>query len=143
MNFLAGDIGGTKTLLGIFSWQGGLKKLYQKAYISREWKSLEPMISNFLENLPSDVKQPKKGCLAIAGLVLNGKCKLTNLNWLIEEDKLCKAAKLDSLELINDICVLIYGIPYFNKDQYIEIQNEINTSKVNRRVAIIAAGTGL
>jgi len=143
MNYLAGDIGGTKTLLGIFGWEGEIIKHYQKRYLSSDWNSLEPMLVDFLRNLPNDIKQPTTGCLALAGPVTNGKCKLTNLNWELCQQAICKSIGFDSIELINDICVLIYGIPYLNKDQFIQIQTPKKTNLNNGIISIIASGTGL
>ena len=102
MNLLAGDVGGTKTLLGIFSWDGELKKLYQKKYSSTEWESLEPMIASFIRNLPDEIDHPKIGCIALAGPIVNNSFKLTNLGWEVRHNKILKVANLDSLELIND-----------------------------------------
>ena len=143
MNFLAGDIGGTKTLLGIFKWEDKLIKLHQHKYHSSEWNSLEPMLLHFLENLPTGVKRPESGCLALAGPVINGKCNLTNLGWKLEEKEVNKIAKLNYLELINDVCVLIYGIPFLNKNQFIQVQHDNRNSKKQGKIAVIASGTGL
>ena len=143
MNILAGDIGGTKTLLAVFSCQNELIKLHQKKYSSKNWVSLEPMIKDFMETLPSTIKPPRQSCLAIAGPVSQGRCRLTNLNWSLNEDELRRSLNLDSLELINDVCVLIYGIPSFKKEQFIQIQHSQSQVKSYKRVAIIAAGTGL
>jgi len=143
MNLLAGDIGGTKTLLGIFKWEDKLIKLHQHKYHSSEWNSLEPMLLHFLENLPTGVKRPESGCLALAGPIINGKCNLTNLGWKLEEKEVNKIAKLNYLELINDVCVLIYGIPFLNKNQFIQVQHDNRNSKKQGKIAVIASGTGL
>ena len=143
MTFLAGDLGGTKTLLGIYEGNQKLNKLYQQRYISKEWSSIKPMLLNFLKNLPSDIEHPKSGCLAVAGRVINGKAKITNLPWEINEEELCSSTGIEKVELINDFCVLIYGLNFLSKEQYIEIRNNNNKKLANGVVAIIGAGTGL
>ena len=67
---LAGDMGGTKTLLALYGIQDGrLKQLYQQRFMSSEWTSLEPMLKFFLNKRPSDIEAPEHGCIAVAGKV--------------------------------------------------------------------------
>ena len=143
LTLLSGDLGGTKTLLAIFQLNNGLKKLYQKRYKSSEWDSLEPMLKNFLSNLPKGIPHPKKGCLAVAGPVLNGSAQITNLNWPIKETEICAYAGLDQVELINDFSVLLYGLPFLNNQQHVEIQAPRSKLTNKGIVAILGAGTGL
>ncbi len=143
MNILAGDIGGTKTLLAIYNIKNGVSKVYQEKYISFEWDSLESIISHFLKGLPDGINNPNIGCLALAGPVTNGSCSITNLGWEINKQTICKLASLNYLELINDVSALIYGIPFLNKTQYIQVQPGIDKNPKNDSIAVIAAGTGL
>ncbi len=145
MNLLAGDIGGTKTLLGIYKWEGELIKLHHQKFKSSEWTSIDAMITNYLKGLPEIIKKPRHGCLALAGPITNDSCKLTNLNWNINKDSLAKTIGFESLELINDVCALIYGIPNLNKNQFTKIQaGQISSKRFDQgAIALIAAGTGL
>ena len=52
----------------------------------------------------------------ILGLVKEKRCALTNLGWHLEQESLRASIGLDSLELINDICVLLYGIPFLKQN---------------------------
>ena len=145
MNLLAGDIGGTKTLLAIYKWEGGLNKQYQKKYRSSEWNSFYEIISDFISKIPRDIENPSHGCIAVAGRVVNKFCEVTNLDWEINSDKILETAKLKSFELINDFSVLLHGIKYFNESQYINIQGqgEVKNLHKNNLIAILGAGTGL
>ena len=143
MNILAGDIGGTKTLLGIYTFEEQLIKIYQKRYLSYKWSSIDSIIQNFLETLPKEISPPRIGCLALAGPVNNGSCSITNLGWEISHKNIIKLANLDVLELINDISVLIYGIPFLTQSQFVEIQPRIDQGNDEETIAVIAAGTGL
>ncbi len=143
MNLLAADIGGTKTLLGVFSFQSNLIKLHQQKYISGNWQSFDSILKNFFETLPNHIQRPQIGCCAIAGPVSNGLCNLTNLDWHLDQKKIRNSLCLDHLELINDVSVILYGIPSLKKNQYVQVQcrkNENNNDGLN---AVIAAGTGL
>ncbi len=145
MSFLAGDLGGTKTLLGIYNWDNGLKKLYQKRYESKSWKSFNQIIIDFIDNLPRDIAPPKHGCIAVAGQVINNQSKITNLEWELNSQDICNLITLEKLELINDFSVLLYGLNYLHSNQYISIQNVEKESTLlsNGLIAIIGAGTGL
>ena len=145
MNILAGDIGGTKTLLAIYKWEDGPQKQYHKEYKSLAWDSFDSILLDFINKIPRTITLPSQGCIAVAGLVSNNICKVTNLNWEINSQKILEITNLKSFELINDFCALIYGIKYFKNNQYINIQSKKNTkhSYKDGLVAIIGAGTGL
>lgn len=138
---LAGDMGGTKTLLALYGIQDGrLKQLYQQRFMSSEWTSLEPMLKFFLNKRPSDIEAPEHGCIAVAGPVNSGSARITNLPWQLNEDQLAVAASIRQLELVNDFGVLIYGLAHFDETQQVVLQ--IGEAKAGP-IAILGAGTGL
>ncbi len=145
MNLLAGDLGGTKTILAVYSNENYPKKLFSKYYISSEWKSFDSILEDFIKQLPNHISPPEYGCIGVAGPIQSKKVKITNLGWDIETEKLSLLSKINNIELINDFSVLIYGIPFFKKDQYEVIQGTLNSESKNNQelVAIIGAGTGL
>ena len=145
MNLLAGDLGGTKTILAIFSNESYPKKLFEKYYISTGWKSFYSIFEDFIKNIPDHISLPKNGCIGVAGPIKDQKVTVTNLGWIIETKKLSQISKINNIELINDFSVLIYGIPFFKKSQYQVIQGKLNSESKNNKelVAIIGAGTGL
>ncbi len=142
-SLLAGDIGGTKTLLAIYSCNNNLIQEYKKKYSSYKWESLEDIITDFLLGLPKRLKKPNHGCIAVAGKVSEETTQLTNLSWTINKDRLCKAIKIKNLEIINDFAVLVYGLPFLTSNQIVEIQASKNTNCLEDTFAIIGAGTGL
>ena len=138
---LAGDMGGTKTLLALYGIKDGrLKQLYQQRFISRDWRSLEPMLKCFLEQRPSDIEAPEHGCIAVAGPVNNRNARITNLPWQLNEDQLAAAASIRQLELVNDFGVLIYGLAHFDETQQVVLQ--VGDAQEGP-MAILGAGTGL
>ncbi len=145
MNLLAGDLGGTKTILAIYSNENYPQKLFEKYYISSEWKSFYSVFEDFIKYLPDHILLPEYGCIGVAGPIKGREVKITNLGWDIETEELSQLSKISNIELINDFSVLIYGIPFFKKSQYEVIQGTINSDdKTNQKlVAIIGAGTGL
>ncbi len=145
MNLLAGDLGGTKTILAVYSNESYPKKLIEKYYISSEWKSFDLIFEDFIKHLPDHISLPEYGCIGVAGPIKGDKVKITNLDWDIESEKLSLLSRISHIELINDFSVLIYGIPFFNRSQYEVIQGTLNSEyKTNQKLfAIIGAGTGL
>ena len=133
MNLLAGDIGGTKTILAIYSSEKYPKKLFSKYYISSEWESFESIFIDFIKQLPKHISHPDYCCIGLAGPVKDEKVKITNLGWNIDKTKLNLLSKIQNIELINDFSVLIYGIPFFKKDQYEVIQGKINSGAKNKQ----------
>ena len=143
MTILAGDLGGTKTLLSVYNDDRTLRKIHQRKYLSSKWESLEEILIDFLDNLPQEIKRPSHGCIAVAGPVLEGKSKITNLPWNLNSKQICTHIGLEKYEIINDFCAVVYALPLLRKDQYVEIQNSFNKIKIDGRVAVLGAGTGL
>ena len=138
---LAGDMGGTKTLLALYESDGSqLHLLHQQRFRSGEWSSLEPMLGSFLNDRPADLAAPAHACIAVAGPVRHREARITNLPWRLREADLAHAAGLERLELVNDFGVLIYGLPHFDDSQQVILQNG---EQDHGPLAILGAGTGL
>lgn len=136
---LAGDIGGTKTDIGFFvkgKRRPILKEL--KTYHSKQSSSLEEIIEQFLDNYRLRVSV---ACFGIAGPVRNGRCKTTNLPWIVSELKLKKRFGWDRVRLINDLTANAYSIPFLNKKETF-LLNKVNTP-IKKNIGLIAPGTGL
>ena len=145
MNLLAGDLGGTKTILAIYSSEKYPKKLFNKYYVSSEWESFDLIFDDFLRQLPKNILIPDYGCIGVAGPVKDDQVHITNLKWDIDINKLSLLSNIKNIELINDFSVLVYGIPFFKESQYEVIQGTLNAELKNNQelIAIIGAGTGL
>jgi glucokinase len=75
--------------------------------------------------------------------VRNGRVKLTNLPWLLEEEDLAKRCRLEQLALVNDFAVLIYGLPHLQEHQQVLLRAAPGGPDPSAPVAILGAGTGL
>lgn len=137
---LAGDVGGTKTLLAIYQLgpDGTLELRRQERYRSMEWSDFGAMVETFLEE---GHDRPCHGCLAIAGPVIDGRVSLTNLPWRLDEQELATRVGLERLELVNDFAVQIYGLPHLKAEQQVPLiaGQPLETAPI----AILGAGTGL
>ena len=138
---LAGDLGGTKTLLALYEASGNqLTCVARERFISAEWANLGPMLKKFLSDQLQSGMSVEAGCIAVAGPVRNGKAVITNLDWNIDEKELASSCG-QKLELVNDFAVLVYGLPHLSSEQEVLIQ--AGTPDPAGPIAIIGAGTGL
>ncbi len=137
---LAGDIGGTKTLLALYQLdgQGDLQLLRSERYRSADWPDLAPMLNAFLgDGGPA----PTAACLAVAGPVEAGQAQLTNLSWHLGAAALERATGIGTVELVNDFAVLIYGLPHLAANQQAVIR--AGAAKADAPLLVLGAGTGL
>src|SRR5919205_224523 len=107
---LAGDIGGTKTDLAVFSTEKGPRApLAQARFHSADYPGLEPMAREFLAQVKLPVSQ---ACFGVAGPVVGGRARLTNLPWLLEETALREALNLQAARLLNDLEAIANAVPH-------------------------------
>ena len=138
---LAGDIGGTKTILRLvqFSDTVGLKTLYEESFPSGDFPDLVPIVQKFLTTANSST--PDKACFAIAGPVVENTAKLTNLSWFLDTERLRKELGIERISLINDFASVGYGIFGLTKQDLLTLQ--VGKYQSAAPMAIIGAGTGL
>ncbi|HYW20447.1 MAG TPA: glucokinase [Nodularia sp. (in: cyanobacteria)] len=138
---LAGDIGGTKTILRLVEASDSqeLQTIYEESYRSGDFPDLVPLVQQFL--LKANTPVPKKACFAIAGPVVDNTAKLTNLTWFLDTDRLKQELGIDSMCLINDFAAVGYGIFGLTKQDLLTLQ--VGKQKLEAPIAIIGAGTGL
>lgn len=138
---LAGDLGGTKTLLSLHD-AAGLQTLSSRRYRSADWPGLEEMVRHFLAEIQvAGLATPASACLAVAGPVQAGQAQLTNLSWTLQEQDLATALAIERLELVNDFAVLIYGLPHLQQAQVALVRS--GTALAAAPSLILGAGTGL
>jgi glucokinase len=136
---LAGDIGGTKTSLGIFSIEKGpLEPLIEATFPSGRYPSLEALVKEFLGQITINVDRASFG---VAGAVVGNKTKITNLPWIVEKESLRKTLDLSYLSLLNDLEAIAYGVPLLGPNDLHTINKGVPVA--GGTMAIIAPGTGL
>lgn len=138
---LAGDIGGTKTVLAIFSSDTGPHQpLAMETFPSGQYDRLEAVVSAFLSrpNLPGPID---RACFGVAGPVISGKARITNLPWVMDEADVQRAFGWAWTRLLNDLESIAYALPVLEPA-------DLHTISAGRPVAhgslaVIAPGTGL
>lgn len=143
MAILAGDIGGTKTLLQLADPVGdGFEVLYEKRYASADYLEFKPLILDFAEESFQRTGQSAyAACMGVAGPVSGRTAVTTNLPWQLDADELEFSLGIPKVKLINDFQAVGYGIEALQADDLAVLQTGRALEKGNR--AIIGAGTGL
>ena len=137
---LAGDIGGTKTNLALYELRGESLELFvQHQFASRDYASFSDVILSFKEKV--EFATIDAACFGIAGPIIDGHCKTTNLPWEIVTAELQSFFGTPKIHLLNDLEATAYGMLYLNEDEFVNI-NPIG-KVVQGNHAVIAAGTGL
>lgn len=139
MLVLAGDIGGTKTHLAIFSKEKGLHDpVTAHTYVSANYPDLESMAKEFLTKtgLRAD-----RAAFGVAGPVIDGTARITNLPWVMEEQKLRTALGLESVKLLNDLESIANAVPLLEAGDQSALNDVVPAHK--GPIGVIAPGTGL
>jgi glucokinase len=136
---LAGDIGGTKTHLALFSTHGDkLNPEFQRTFSSQEYSGLEPLLQEFLAGGSHTIDRAGFG---IAGPLVDGKVTPPNLDWVVDPASVARALKLASVSLLNDLQAAAYGIFTLTPPEFLVLNEGVVRRPGNK--VLIAAGTGL
>jgi glucokinase len=136
---LAGDIGGTKTVLALFSPDDGIKQpVRETRFVSGEYDSLEAIIAAFLAG--TDVS-PEMASFGVAGPVIGRQAKITNLPWVISADTVGETFGIPTVRLLNDLEAIATAVPHLSQDDLCTLN--AGRPDATGTKAVIAPGTGL
>lgn len=136
---LAGDIGGTKTVLALLAREssGSFTNIKEASYPSQNFLKFDDILADFL---PADATITS-ACFGVAGPVVNQRCQTTNLPWLLEAEDLKIKLGVAQVKLLNDLEAMALGMLHLPEQELIELNPNAQPKTGNR--AVIAAGTGL
>jgi glucokinase len=138
-NVLVGDIGGTKTILAVFSCElGPHKPLAQRTYPSQDYETLEAMVREFVDEAKVGTD---RACFGVAGPVVDGRARITNLPWVVDAAALRSTFRWSAVSMLNDMESVAYAIPVL-EDGEIHTLNA-GTPVPGGSIAVLAPGTGL
>lgn len=139
---LAGDVGGTKVHLALYSFvDGRLDLVREHKFPSGEYASLDEVVKAFQAQAGEKKEEIVAACFGCPGPVRDGRLKLTNLPWTLDERDLEKSVGIDHIFLINDLEANGYGIPELAADKVFTL-HEGDLAAVGHR-GLVSAGTGL
>jgi len=136
---LGGDIGGTKTALGLCEQhRGSLRLVVVESYPSRQYQSLEEILDQFRR---SHRQRIDIACFGVAGPVRNGRVETTNLAWVVDATALSKRLGVRTVGLLNDLEASAWGIDALQPEDFALLKD--GTGDPNSNAVVISAGTGL
>lgn len=147
--YLAGDIGGTKTLLALFEKSSTqLNLLTERKIASTQWNNLAEELHSFLRWAEVEPKEIAAGCLSLAGPIHENACQLTNLDRTLDFDLLRSSIRLQSpLLFCNDLAAMGHGIFTLEPKDLLclnpSVLSTCSTTFTELNRAVIAPGTGL
>jgi glucokinase len=142
--FLAGDIGGTKTRLALYSkTEAGLFPVRDQTYASAVYPAFADVIDDFLSGAHA-AELPRSACFGVAGPVRAGRCQTTNLPWLIDAGEIAELTQIAHVGLLNDLEAMALGVLHLRAHEFIELNPMAPTTESGEgNIAVLAAGTGL
>jgi glucokinase len=133
---LAGDVGGTKTLLALAEVSAGIVR--KECYATTDFPSLEEMVRCFLG---SCAQRPAAACFGVAGPVVGDCAYLTNVGWHLSASALAQELAIPRLSLINDFVAIAYGVLSLPPQDLLCLQ--AGQPIPQAPIAVLGAGTGM
>ena len=138
---LAGDVGGTKTLLGLFQRAPARPApVAMRAYPTNQFTSFTEILHAF----EKDVRPPPSidaVVVGVAGPVVHQRAALTNIAWDISATELTAWCGAERAMLLNDLEAMANSVQVLTPDELLILQEGVPNPEGN--AVVIAAGTGL
>ena len=139
---LAGDIGGTKTLLGLFETRTARPHaVHMRSFETTAFHGLTEMIAAFMADAAVGRPPLAAACFGVAGPVLGDTAELTNVPFSIDAGEVAHRFAIPRIKLLNDLEAMAYAVPVLQGDELHVLQHGEAIRGGN--MALIAAGTGL
>ena len=141
---LAGDVGGTKCNLALFSESGGkLTPVFRQRFASKDFAQFDLIVKEFSRQAAPHLSS--NGILAagfgVAGPVLNNRVRATNLPWIVDAETLIRELHVPQIVLLNDLGATGHSIEHLLPEEFCALNPGKPEPRGTR--ALLAAGTGL
>lgn len=138
MRVLAGDVGGTKTVVAIAEvGAASLLRRRTRVYPSAGWRGLEEIVEDFV----GADRNFAAAAFGVAGPVVAGRARVTKLPWTLDERRLTRRLDLPAVRVLNDFVAAAVGLPRLAKEQLVPLVPGV--AEAGGPVGLIGAGTGL
>src|SRR4051794_34504420 len=133
--YLAGDVGGTKTLLGLFAPAAERPTPIEVGeFITLDYDGLETIIREFLRAQNVSPRNLEAACFGVAGAVTEGIARLSNVPWVVDVRALGERTGLERCLLMNDLEALGVAIPVLEPDELGVLQQGVAAADGNAAV---------
>jgi glucokinase len=140
---LAGDIGGTKTLLGLFSQSADARPepVAVTSFVTTEYPDLTHVVSAFAALERVRGRRVQAAAFGVAGPVLGRTASLTNVSFRIDADEIGRAFEIPTVRLLNDLQAMAYSVTALADAEVHVLQT--GDAQATGNMGLVAAGTGL
>jgi len=139
---LAADVGGTKTLLGLFARAPERPtRIEVGEFITLDYDGLAPMIREFLKANGVEARAIEAATFGVAGAVTDQVARLTNVPWVVDAAAVTPAAGIRRVHILNDLEAMAHSVAILEPSELAILQQGVAQPTGN--AAVIAAGTGL
>lgn len=139
---LAGDVGGTKTLLGLFNRAPRRPvPVAVRSFPTLEYDGLVPMIREFLNAQPGGPPPVDGACFGVAGPVMDDSAWMTNVPWKVDGRSVALEFGLARARLLNDLVSIAHSVAVLQPEELHVVQ--AGEPNLSGNAALLAAGTGM
>lgn len=135
MRIVAGDIGGTKTLLRCVEED---RIVFEQRFDSGAFATFDALLTEFFRQCSGATDA---ACFAVAGPVFERRAEVTNLKWSIDAVALAKTFRIGQISLINDFYAIALGVPLLGPTDRLSLHE--GDRRGHEPIGILGAGTGL
>ena len=138
---LAGDLGGTKTLLGLFERaQPRPRARITRGYPTQEFDQFTAILDTFAHEIGEPLAI-EAAAVGVAGPIVDQHARLTNIPWDVSATHIGKHLNVRRVALLNDLEAMATSVALLEGDDVVVLQH--GKPKTSGNAAVIAAGTGL
>ena len=139
---LAGDVGGTKTFLGLFDRSTDRPRpVVVRSFRTLGYPHLKAILSAFAADPAVKGAKVETASFGVAGPITGETAKLTNVAWLVDTRDIASSFDIGRVRLLNDLEAMAYSVPVLEGSEVVALQQGKITGDGN--MALLAAGTGL
>lgn len=140
---VGGDVGGTKTLLGLFEHVAGAERprvVVRHSYATGEYARFGDIVDEFMQAVGRSVTIDA-AAIGVAGPVVAGAATLTNVSWDVNDSEIAVRLGTNRVQVLNDLEALANGVDTLTAEEVSVLQ--AGAGRTDGNAAVIAAGTGL
>ncbi|HXZ95941.1 MAG TPA: glucokinase [Burkholderiales bacterium] len=142
---LAGDVGGTKTLLELGELQDGRwVTLFGVRYLGSRYPDFFGVLKKFFSDWTAQRRSSQRiagACFGVAGPVFDNRVRMTNLPWSIDGDLIAEHFGIARVKVVNDFAAAAAGIELLQPADLVTLQSGEPVAGAPR--VVIGPGTGL
>jgi glucokinase len=139
---LAGDVGGTKTLVGLFARGNGRPSPVETlSFRTSDFSDFTQLVGEFLQRTNTDARHVDRACFGVAGPVKDGRARLTNLPLVVDAAAICGRFAFARTDVLNDLVTLAWSVAVLERSETAVLWD--GEPDPDGGAALLAAGTGL